>query len=247
MIEVSSITDVDILNEVRLSGQWGKLQKSIAARRMLQQIAAEKGVEVTEAELQKAANELRQYYNLQKAEDTWAWLENHGLTLDLFEEMIHTTILRNKLANSLFVHQVDAYFASHQLDFTEVALYEVMIEDEDLALELFFSLKEREITFFEMARHYIQDKELSRKGGYRGCLKRMDLSPAIAAAVFAAKPPQILAPIKTSQGTHLILVDEIVQPDLTPELHRQIIEMLFTSWLAQQIVAGDGIGGSVNI
>jgi parvulin-like peptidyl-prolyl isomerase len=235
MIEVSNISDVDILNEVRLSGQWSKLQESIAARRMLQQIAAEKEVEVTEIELQQAANELRQYYNLQKAEDTWAWLENQGLTLDLFEEMIHATILRNKLADTLFAHQVDSYFASHQLDFTEVALYEVIIEDEDLALELFFSLKEREITFFEIARHYIQDKELSRKGGYRGYLKRMDLSPAIAAAVFAAKPPQILTPITTSKGKHLILVDEIVQPELNPELRKQIIEMLFTPWLAQQM------------
>lgn len=235
MIEVSNISDVDILNEVRLSGQWSKLQESITARRMLEKIAAEKEVAVTETELQQAANELRQYYNLQKAEDTWAWLENHGLTLDLFEEMIHATILRNKLADTLFAHQVDAYFASHQIDFTEVALYEVIIEDEDLALELFFSLKEREITFFEMARHYIQDKELSRKGGYRGYLKRMDLSPAIAAAVFAAKPPQILTPITTSKGTHLILVDEIVQPELNPELRKQIIEMLFTPWLAQQM------------
>jgi parvulin-like peptidyl-prolyl isomerase len=234
-MEVSNISDADILNEVRLSGQWSNLRETISARRMLQQIATEKDIEVTEAELQEAANELRQYYNLQRAEDTWAWLENHGLTLDLFEEMIHATILRNKLATTLFSHQVESYFASHQLDFTEVALYEVILEDEDLALELFFSLKEQEVTFFEMARHYIQDKELSRKGGYRGYLKRMDLSPAIAAAVFAAKPPQILTPIATSKGTHLILVDEIVQLDLTPELRKQIIEMLFTPWLAQQM------------
>lgn len=237
MIEISNISDEDILNEVRLSGQWSKLQESIAARRMLQRIAAEKEVAVTDEELQQAANELRQYYNLQKAEDTWAWLENHGLTLDLFEEMIHATILRDKLATTVFAHQVDSFFASHQLDFTEVALYEVILEDEDLALELFFSLKEREVTFFEIARHYVQNKELSRKGGYRGYLKRIDLGPAIAAAVFAAKPPQILAPITTSRGTHLILVDEIIQPELTPELRKQITEMLFTPWLAQQMKA----------
>jgi parvulin-like peptidyl-prolyl isomerase len=232
--ETSDISDIDILNEVRLSGQWSKLRESILARRMLQRIAGEKGIEVTETELQQAANELREYYNLQKAEDTWTWLEQHGLTLDLFEEMLHGTFLRDKLANTLFTNQVDAYFTSHQLDFTEVALYEVILEDEDLALELFFSLKEREMTFFEIAQHYLPDQELGRKGGYRGYLKRMDLSPAIAAAVFAAKPPQILNPITTSKGVHLILVDEILQPELTPELRKQIIEMLFTSWLAQQ-------------
>jgi parvulin-like peptidyl-prolyl isomerase len=234
-MEVGNVSDADMLNEVRLSGQWSSLRETIVARRMLQQIATEKDIEVTEAELQEAANELRQYYNLQRAEDTWAWLENHGLTLDLFEEMIYATILRNKLATTLFSHQVEPYFVSHQLDFTEVALYEVIIEDEDLALELFFSLKEQEITFFEIARHYIQEKELSRKGGYRGYLKRIDLSPAIAAAVFAAKPPQILTPITTSKGTHLILVDEIAQPELNPELRKQIVEMLFTPWLTQQM------------
>jgi parvulin-like peptidyl-prolyl isomerase len=66
-------------------------------------------------------------------------------------------------------------------------------------------------------------------------VKRADLSPAIAAVVFAARPPQILRPIKTSQGVHLILVDEIFQPELTPELRKQLIELLFHQWLAQQL------------
>jgi parvulin-like peptidyl-prolyl isomerase len=235
MVQEQLIAAEAILQEVQLSGQWPKILAAIAARKLVAAIATEKGIEVTAEELQQTANELRQTYNLQRAEDTWAWLQQQGLSLDLFEEMIGSAILRNKLADHLFANQVESYFLSHRLDFTEVALYEVILEDEDVALELFFSLKEKEITFFEMARHYIQDKELGRRGGYRGNVKRADLSPAIAAVVFAARPPQILRPIKTSQGVHLILVDEIFQPELTPELRKQLIELLFHQWLAQQL------------
>jgi parvulin-like peptidyl-prolyl isomerase len=66
-------------------------------------------------------------------------------------------------------------------------------------------------------------------------MAKVELSPAIAAAVFSAQPPQILRPIKTSQGIHLILVDEIFQPELTPERSKQIIEILFHQWLEKQI------------
>ena len=50
---------------------------------------------------------------------------------------------------------------------------------------------------------------IGRCGGYRGILQRKDLKPEISAAVFAATPPQILKPIVTSIGAHLILVDEV--------------------------------------
>ena len=65
-------------------------------------------------------------------------------------------------------------------------------------------------------------------------MKRKDLKPEISAAVFAAKPPQVLKPIVTSQGVHLILVEEIIQPELDEKLRSQIMSDLFAEWLKQQ-------------
>ena len=53
-------------------------------------------------------------------------------------------------------------------------MYEVVLDDFDLAMELFYALVEGEMSFHEIAHQYIQDTELRRKGGYRGILKRAD-------------------------------------------------------------------------
>ncbi|MEQ9355725.1 MAG: peptidylprolyl isomerase [Coleofasciculus chthonoplastes F2-STO-03] len=45
-------------------------------------------------------------------------------------------------------------------------------------------------------------------------MQRKELKPEISAAVFAATPPQVLKPIVTSKGVHLIFVEEIIQPEL---------------------------------
>lgn len=78
-------------------------------------------------------------------------------------------------------------------------IYEAVLDDEDLALELFYAIQEGEINFQEVARQYIQDTELRRCRGYRGIRYRKDLKPEIAAAIFAATPPQILKPIVTQK------------------------------------------------
>jgi len=47
------------------------------------------------------------------------------------------------------------------------------------------------------------------------------MKPEISAVVFAAKPPQVLKPIVTSKGVHLILVEEIIEQKLTDMLRKK--------------------------
>ena len=109
------------------------------------------------------------------------------------------------------------------------------MDDYDLALELFYAVQEDELTFPEIAREYVPDSQLRLSGGYRGIQQRTDFRPEIAAAVFAATPPEIIKPIATSKGVYLIWVEEIIQPELTEDLHKQIVTDLFDSWLQQQV------------
>lgn len=102
-------------------------------------------------------------------------------------------------------------------------------------MELFYAIAENEMSFPEVARQYIQDTELRRSGGYRGVLHRKDLKSEISATVFAATPPQLLKPIVTSKGAHLILVEELIQPNLDPRLRDKILSDLFSAWLKQQL------------
>ena len=139
------------------------------------------------------------------------------------------------MVDHLFRDKVEPYFFEHQLDYAGVAMFEVVLDDLDLAMELFYSIREGEMSFHDIAHQYIQNSELRRSGGYKGIVRRNSLKPEICAAVFAAQPPQLLKPIVTSEGVHLILVEEIIKPQLNEELHSQIMSDLFDEWLNQEI------------
>lgn len=235
MSQLVTITHEDLLHQAKLSGQIPTLVEGIITRQEIAKAAKEAGIKVEAEELQKAADLFRVMKKLKSAEDTWVWLQKNSLSLDDFEEIIYNSIISSKLSNHLFAEQVKPYFFAHKTDYISAVLYEVVLDDQDLAMELFYAIQEEEISFFEVARQHIKETELSRRGGYSGKVRRKDLKPEISAAVFAANPPQLLKPIITSQGVHLILVEEITQPELDEQTRFQISSDLFCSWIKQQV------------
>lgn len=235
MSEVLAISCSEILHQIKLDCQIPSAIENIVTRKAIAHAASEMGIRVEPEELQHSADSLRLISNLGNSEDTWLWLQKHSLTLDDFEELVEATVLSSKLAQYLFAGKVEPFFVEHQLDYAQVVMYEVVLDDEDLAMELFYAIKEGEINFHEVAHQYIQDPELRRAGGYLGILNRTQLKPEISAVVFAATPPQILKPIVSSKGVHLILVEELIQPQLSNALSHQILADLFRKWLKQEL------------
>jgi parvulin-like peptidyl-prolyl isomerase len=235
MSQAITITSEDILHQVKLSCQISSVIEGIVTRKIIGSAAEEAGIKVETEELQQAANKFRLMNKLRSADDTWAWLQKHNLSLDEFEEIVYNSLISTKLAAHLFADKIEPYFFEHQLDYAGLAMYEVVLDDKDLAMELFYAIQEGEMSFYEVAHQHIQDTELRRKGGYRGIVRRKELKPDISAVVFAATPPQMLKPIVTSKGVHLIFVEELIQPQLDNMLRHQILLYLFSAWIKQQV------------
>ena len=161
--------------------------------------------------------------------------KKYHLSLEEFEELIHVTVLSSKLAQHLFADKVEPFFVENQLDYLGAVVYEIILDNQDLATELYYALIEEEISFFEVAYQYIYDLELRRMGGYRGIVRHKNFKPEVSAAVFAATSPQIIKPVVTSKGIHLIKVEELIQPQLDTQLRQKILSDLFSAWIEQQI------------
>lgn len=173
---------------------------------------------------------------------TLQWLEKYHLSVIEFEELIRDTLLTQKLAEHLFRDRVEAYFYTHHLNYHRAVIYEIVLPDFNLAMELFYGIQEQELSFWDLAHQYIQDNELRCCGGFRCIKTREQLKPEIAAAVFSLVDqnlPQVLKPIAVDKQTHLIYVEEIIQPVLDRSLRQTIIDRLFENWLAQQQQAID--------
>lgn len=236
MPQTITITNEDILQQVKSSYKIPEIVEQIISCKVIRTAAEEAGIKIDTEELQKAADLFRLMNKLTSAKETWEWLEKYGLSLDDFEEIVYNGILVGKLSQHLFTDKIEPYFFEHQLDYAGVVMYEVVLDDEDLALELFYAIKEGEMSFYDVGHKYIQDTELRRSGGYKGMVFRNSLKPEISAAVFTAKPPELIKPILTSKGVHLILVEEIIQSQLNDKLYQEIYSNLFSEWLKQQIV-----------
>jgi parvulin-like peptidyl-prolyl isomerase len=231
----SKITTEDILEQLKISRKITEVIGQILTRRIVTAEAQQLGIEVEIPELQTAADLFRAQHRLISAKITEQWLEVNQLSLDDFETIIHLELLTDKLKQVVLKDKVEQFFYQHQLDFDRVVIYEVILEDKELAMELYYAIREGEIKFSDIASNYIKDPELKRQGGYRGQIKRKDINTELRSIFSVPSYPQIVKPIATSQGFHLIWVEEIIKATLDPEIDREIQAQLFTEFLREKL------------
>jgi parvulin-like peptidyl-prolyl isomerase len=233
----SKISDRDLIYEAKLAGKIPELMRGIVRRKVIEQQVRIAGISLTTADLQQAADRFRLVNQLASAEATQKWLDDRCLSVDDFEQMVTQDLLARQLAQHLFGDRVEQFFYQNLVDYTSAIIYEVVLDDRNLAMEIFYSLQEGDLSFADVAYQYIPIPELRRRGGYIGKVGRKQLRPEISAAVFAAKPPQLLEPIVTAVGVHLIQVEEIIEPQLDERLQQQIRSEMFDRWLEETIAA----------
>jgi parvulin-like peptidyl-prolyl isomerase len=232
-----AISAVDLIQQFKLSRQMPLVIAGVVKQKIIERAAIQQNITLSEEELQTAADRFRYEHNLIASADTLNWLNQHYLSITEFETIIKHQLLTQKLAQHLFLEQVEPYYYAHQLDYYQAIIYEIVISDFDLAMELYYGIQEQELSFWNLAHQYIEDRELRRCGGYQGKKNRKQLHPEIAAAVFSRTTdnlPQLLKPVAIDKKTHLIYVEEIIEPSLDQPLKQTILNQLFDNWLNQQ-------------
>jgi parvulin-like peptidyl-prolyl isomerase len=233
----TEISDRELIYEAKIAGKIPELRQGIIRRKIIEQQVQKASINLTVADLQAAADRFRIVNQLESAEATKKWLDDRFLSVDDFEDIVTQNLISSKLAHHLFGDRVEQLFYQNVLDYSGAIIYEVILEDYDLAMEIFYSLQEGDLSFADVAHQYIPIPELRRRGGYVGKVGRKQLRPELSAAIFAAKPPQLIKPIVTAVGVHLIQVEEIIEPKLDAQLQQQIIAEMFDRWLTETIAA----------
>lgn len=231
----TEVTDADILEQIKLSCRIPELTEQIIVRRIIQDEAEKAEIKLGVSELQAAADDFRTRNGLTSAKSTQMWLSINQLSLDEFENIIRWELLGNKLKDVVLADQVEKYFYQHQLEFDRVALSEVILENKELAMELYYAVREGEMKFPDIAGQYIQDADLRRKGGYLGERQRKELSPEMFSVFSVTNPPQIIKPIASAQGFRLLWVEEIIKAELNDKIYGEIKNQLFVEYLRNKI------------
>ena len=97
-IEVTVAAVVDYL---RITEQFIPIVGEVVERKITVEAARKRGMKVTTAELQRAADAFRVVKDLSKASDTGRWLKSTGITQEVLEEFLEENILISKFKDAL--------------------------------------------------------------------------------------------------------------------------------------------------
>jgi parvulin-like peptidyl-prolyl isomerase len=233
MDDVSKIAIVpeEIVSFLKSETNYKEVCQNILFQRIVNRAACEKGIAVTTEEIEAEAERQRREKRLEKVSDTLAWLTDELISFEDWEIGIRNRLLAQKLAVALFSEEVEKFFLQNRLGFEQAVLYQFAVGDEKLAQELYYQIEEGEISFYYAAHLYDTDENRKQKCGYEGIVERWSLPLDIAARVFNTPPKQLVGPIQTEQGYHLLMIEEFIPAELTPQRYKEILNSMFKQWL----------------
>lgn len=230
-----NIEPEEIVSFLKQETKFKEAYQKILFQKTITRVALEQGVTVTTDEIQDVADRQRRERRLEKASDTVAWLAEQMITPYDWEAGIRNTLLAQKLALEMFGKEVEKFFNQNRLEFEQVILYRMIVASNKLAQELYFQIEEKEVSFYAAAHQYDIDENRRLKCGYEGKVYRWSLEADIAAIVFSTSPQQLIGPIKTEQGYHLIFVEDLIPAELTADRYQEILNYMFQQWLNSEV------------
>lgn len=222
-----------VLRKAKFTGQLQFLHDAVDAA-LIRQAAAQQSLEVSDEELQQAADEFRLEHNLHDVEATESWLAANHLSYEAWEASLEEQSLARKLRDALTAQKIEQHFAENRLSFDTATISQLVVKDEGVARELRAQIVEDEADFHGLARQFSIDNATKLASGFVGTVRRTEMEALIEAGVFGAKPGQIVGPYKTDAGWSLIKIETQHRGQLNDATREAIKAQLFDEWLKEQ-------------
>lgn len=100
-VEGIDVSVSEVVNMMRINNQFDAGLREAILRKITAEAARVSGIEISDEELQGAADVFRISKGLHKSEDTVEWLQSKGLSLDDLEYFLETSLLIAKFKDAL--------------------------------------------------------------------------------------------------------------------------------------------------
>ena len=229
-----SVSLNELLYALKISNGLDTLASAVREVVLLDAIRRD-GIEVSDPELQQGSDDLRARLGLHLAADTETWLDEHEMSVEDFETYLWRRAATEKLKDRIAEGKVKGYFDQHRPAFDAVRLAQIVVEGEDRARAIVAELGAGKADFGSLARQYSVDSESRSAGGHLGWMNRTQLPAPVAAAVFAAKPGDVVGPLSSDVGYNVYHVEDMRRASLDEDTTRSVREALFVEWLGEEL------------
>lgn len=223
--------------EIKREFEQQKLSQLIK-RKVLLAEARDRGIDITDAEIDARIDELRSQYASE--EEFRAEVAAQGLSPgelrrvvfdQLMEEELQAAVTEDVTASN---DDARAFYDDNIEDYTETRAQHILIGDRQTAIRLRSELQNAppnrvDEVFARLARRFSEDPGTAQRGGDLGFVNPSLFPPEFAAATTELDEGEISAPVQTQFGFHIIRVIDRRQQDFDDvenEIVRQLTERL---------------------
>ncbi len=232
--EISPATDEDILAYLRRSHKIAEIAASAEHEALILALCEQQGITVSEEELQAAGNEFRLKHKLLGASETLSWLSEQRITVEDWTQGIRVALLIKNLKEHLFGASVDGHYLSNRNNYKRVALSQILVDDLTDALKIASRIQEDKAALCTLAIEYSKGRQSKEKGGFAGIHFLSRLMPEVAQAISEVKEGEVIGPIETKIGYHIIKIEKWFPTELSESVREEVLESLFQAWLREQ-------------
>ncbi|HEY9597947.1 MAG TPA: peptidylprolyl isomerase [Cyanophyceae cyanobacterium] len=232
---ISPATDEDIIAYLRRSHKIAEIAALAEHEALILALCEQRGITVSEQELQAAGNEFRLKHKLLGASETLSWLEEQRIAVEDWSEGIRVALLIKKLKEHLFGASVDGHYLSNRKDYRRIAFSQILVRTLSDALTIVSKLQGDKSNFCALALEYSKGQQSKEKGGFAGIHFLSRLMPEIAPAISSAQEGEVIGPLETKLGYHIIKVEKWFPVELNESVREEILESLFKAWLRDKL------------
>ncbi|OUL37302.1 peptidylprolyl isomerase [Nostoc sp. T09] len=230
-VKACPASDAEILAYLRRSAKFAEIAVAAEHEALVLANCNQLGIEITDDEWQAAGDAFRLERKLWGNAETIAWLEEQRISVDEWSQGIKVAVLENKLKEHLFGATVDGAYISNRDNYRRVALSQILVTDLATAWKIVQILREGQASFCALALEYSKGKQSQENGGFVGIRYLADLIPEIAEPLTEAKEGEIIGPVESKLGYHVLRVEKWFPIELNQAVREQIINSLFQVWL----------------
>ena len=232
--EIHPATDDEVLAYLRRSGKIAEIAALVEYNALILKLCEKFDITISDEELEAAGNEFRRSHDLLSASETQNWLAQQRITAEDWTEGIRVKLLEQKLKEHLFGEQVDSHYLNNRKQYKRVALSQILVQDLTDALKIVHALREENASFCALALEYSKGKQSKQKGGFAGVHFLPKLMPEVAEAIADANEGEVVRPIQTKLGYHIIRIEKWFPVHLNESLREEVIDSLFQAWLRER-------------
>lgn len=236
-IDDEVITEEDFILHLKLNHQFSPLLESMIKDKVTIHAAKKRKLEATVEEMQKTADDFRLTLGLHRAQDTFAWLELLGVSVDQFENFINEQLLKSQMIKVVTPKAaVEEYFKLNSPKFDTVDIYRIVTDSEDKAKEVVALLEESPDSADEIVEEFSSEDQSQGECKKMNAVGRDQLEDEISAKVFSANVGDVLGPfqMKGQALYEVILVVDNHPAELSEAVRDQIVKTIYNDWLQKR-------------